>query len=154
MSSIWTASVDDLLEKLAYEGMTKREITQRMTELLGIQFTQNMIGGRAWRLGVPLMTKNGRGATKKPAKPKPVVPAKAKEPKVIPQPKTFTKPPGAPGGCQYLHGEASKRDFCGEPTVRTKALSSGAWCAKHEAMVYMPGPKPKLGTSFIRKVTL
>jgi hypothetical protein len=150
MSSIWTASVDELLEKLAYEGLTKREITQRMTELLDIQFTQNMIGGRAWRLNIPLRPKYGH----KPSKPKVVRPIQAKEPKVIIQFKPETKLPGNPGGCQYLHGEAAKRNFCGQPTVRTKAASSGSWCLQHEALVYTPGPKPKLGSSFIRKVTL
>jgi len=154
MTSIWTASVDDLLEKLAYEGKTKREITERMNQLLDIQFTPNMIGGRAWRLGIPLMTKYGRGATPKPAKSKVVFPTKAKEQTVTPELKIVTKPPGNHGGCQYLHGEASKRNFCGQPTVRTKPMSSGSWCVEHEALVYTPGTKPKLGSAFIRRVTL
>jgi hypothetical protein len=39
---------------------------------------------------------------------------------------------GEPGTCQWIEGEASERNFCGEK------VSSGAWCSEHRRRVYTP----------------
>ena len=39
---------------------------------------------------------------------------------------------GRPGTCQWLKGEATKRDFCGAPSV------DGTWCAAHKERVFAP----------------
>ena len=36
-----------------------------------------------------------------------------------------------PGGCQWLEGDALKRDFCGHPTV-----AKSSWCLQHYVRVF------------------
>lgn len=132
--------MDKVLEEHVAKGSTRAFIAQAISKQFKVNITKNSVIGRSHRIGAyPLKPRNFA---------EPIEPPKPPKPKPKPAPVLVKKvvyvPKASEGGCQYLHGEASERNFCDKPRVRLLRQSSGMWCAEHEAKVYMPTPKKSL----------
>ena len=132
MISPWTPERIAQLRALAASGLTASQVGRAM----GV--SRNTIIGKAWRLKIAW----GHGVRwgREHLKPKRIRPRKAKPmaPVVIivetPEPVlTEPMPAGETGldGCQWLHGEAVERNFCGAPVMFNRS-----WCAYHYGVVF------------------
>lgn len=102
----------------------------------GVQVSPNAIVGKCYRLGLPFPGRSQK--PKPPPKPKPVVVVRASPPP-LPILKSGSR-------CQYILGEASDREFCGQPVVANPFSRAGfaSWCEAHLKVVFQK-PKPYRG---------
>lgn len=121
------------------------ETPSMIAKALGVN--RNMVIGKSFRMGL-----------KRADVP---IPKKASKPKRTPVTRTWTKTktrdrkaPGVrglkmragepkprgeqPGGCLWLHGDATDRNFCGH-----KKQEKSPYCAHHHTRSYVPAPKKK-----------
>lgn len=136
-TNTWTPDKVAELERLYRAGeLTVSEIGE------GLGFTKNAVCGKILRLG--LANPNRVPAKRKlnPMK-KPRAKKRAKPPKRRTNPLNLKPLEPDPlgdvaGGCQWLHGEPTDRNFCGNP----RQVSS-PYCDHHHERCYMPAPKKK-----------
>jgi len=128
--------LESALERLIADGLTALQISRKLNHDFGTKFTRNAIIGKVHR--TKLAFKN-EPCSKKPRhdpqatpKPRPVRRVRLKLACDIAEP---TPLGDVDGGCRWLHGEASERNFCGAPT---RLLAS--WCPHHEARVVAVAP--------------
>lgn len=155
-TGVWTPRMDAVMKKMASQGKTRAEIAASLSVTFGKSITKNAVVGRCHRLGVTTVKPNlnTRSSLKNTAV-YGYTPA-GKDAPAIKESSAFKGPayhidrarnkirivadapknPGRPGGCQYLHGEAKDRNFCGAPTVQGREAESGSWCAEHYRVVY------------------
>lgn len=111
------------------DGTSRAEIAARLGKKLGQTVTKNAVIGRLNRLGLAKPRKAKEAP--KPKSPNRYYHIANKAPRAVLE--VVNEIAGNPGGCQYIHGDAKDREFCGKPTVR---IGSGAWCAQHVRVVY------------------
>ena len=138
MISPWTPERIAQLRALAASGLTASQVGRRM----GV--SRNAICGKAWREEIVW----GRIANRDVIRPKrirrkrikpmaPVIVVEPVEPIVLTEP----VPTGEStlDGCQWLHGEAVERNFCGAPVMFNRS-----WCPYHYGVVFnIPGTARK-----------
>lgn len=135
--SVWkNEDLMTALRTLVEEGMTALQISRKLNHDFGTSLTRNAIIGKVHR--AKLAFKN-EPCSKKPRhdpqaapKPRPVRRVRLKLVCDIAEPAPLGD---VDGGCRWLHGEASERNFCGAPT---RLLAS--WCPHHEARVVAVAP--------------
>lgn len=143
--NVWKKEgLETALTKLTEEGMTALQIARKLNHDFGTEFTRNAIIGKVHRIKLAFKTQPSSKAPRHDpqAKPKPrVKPPSARHLRL--QLINGTSEPMPLGdvdtGCRWLHGEPSRRMFCGSPT---RPLSS--WCPHHEARVVAVAPLVKV----------
>lgn len=136
----WTDKLVSEVAAMLREGLSAAQVARRMSVTLKIKISKNSIVGMCHRRGLKL---NGRKPSlrlepKAKAAPKPSAGMKAPVKK-----KEKPRVTELSGHCQWLHGEATDRNFCQSPAVRIEGarFSSTSWCLEHAKVVYSP-PKP------------
>jgi hypothetical protein len=114
----WTPARDGLLMKLIAKGLTRTEIARILSTKFKQPVTKNSVIGRSGRI-----SRSKRFYFISTAKPR-----------VVAEPKKDSS--GNPGGCQYLKGEPSERDFCGRKTTAAARGGPSSWCEEHYKAVY------------------
>jgi hypothetical protein len=139
MSRVWRQKgIVERLRLLVAEGHSADQIAARLSAERGETISRNAVIGKCDRerfqlFGGVLRRNRPPEVKAPPAKPAPTIsqallvrtpmPPRGNEP----EPKG-TNPPGT---CQWLHGEAEDRLFCGHPSHEDKA-----WCAYHCHQVF------------------
>ena len=161
--TLWdTPNLQETLEALLDEGYTAGEAARALTKRFGVSISRNAVIGRAYRTKTALKRAHRRQYTdeqriavkllkeeelrERVAMQQRVIECNrlARERSMMVEP----KPKGdVEHGCRYLHGEASKRKFCGAPV---RPLTS--WCEYHHTVVYVASKKPELGKVAGREV--
>jgi hypothetical protein len=127
---VWTPEVLKRLKYLVKLGVTRQHTADTLSKEFSVTISKNAVCGKVARLGIRLPV----STMETPPKEKPM--KLVKKPVTPPRVRTMHLR-GLPGGCQYITGDAGKRDFCLQPTVRSWPKSSGSWCAHHEQVVYV-----------------
>lgn len=119
MAHNWT---DAQTKRLLYHmraGQTARQTAKHLTSEFNVTFNKNMVIGRWTRFRHRSETTSNRKMEKSPSMQKPNV-------------SVFNKDAGGEfKRCQYMHGDARDRKFCGKPVVE-----GTSWCAEHYPQVF------------------
>lgn len=126
---VWTPEILKRLEHLVKLGVTRQHTANVLSKEFSVTISKNAVCGKVARLGIRLPVPT----MENPPKERPMKLVRRVEP---PKRVRVLELKGRPGGCQYLTGEASVRDFCLKPTVKSWLKSSGSWCAEHEKIVH------------------
>lgn len=153
--TLWdTPNLQETLEALLAAGYTAGEAARVLTKRFGVSISRNAVIGRAYRTKTALKRAHRRQYTdeqriaakllkeeklrERIAMQQRVLErnrlARERSMKIEPKPKGDVE-----HGCRYLHGEASKRKFCGAPV---RELTP--WCEYHYGVVYTISKKPEL----------
>lgn len=140
----WTQPrVQAALEECLHEGLSASEAARFLNRKFGFSMSRQAVIGRAYRTNVSFRRNNGNGGkidVRIPPTPKGIRGG---------LPRTFVKdavvelrvtadeplPNGNEDGCQWLHGDATKRKFCGHGT-----WPLSPWCPFHFSRVYQRPP--------------
>jgi hypothetical protein len=114
----WTPARDGLLMKLIADGLSRTEVAKILSTKFKQPVTKNAVIGRSGRIN-----RSKRFYFIGTAKPR-----------VVAEPKKDSS--GNPGGCQYLKGEPSERNFCGRETTAAARGGPSSWCAEHYRVVF------------------
>jgi len=125
----WSPELDREVCKMVEGGKSREAIARVMSKKLGHPVSKNAIIGRLNRIGMVKPRKPKEAP--KPKSPNRYYHIAKKAPRTLLE--AVNEIAGNPGGCQYIHGDAKDRDFCGKQTVRT---GSGVWCRDHAQVVY------------------
>lgn len=165
--SEWTDARIAFLRKRWGEGATASQIARELNEKFGGYVSRNAVIGKASRIGLigrpnPIRSRNPE-ATAEKHKAAARLPRKANRDEgaravidarqrtaaplaqvaVKPTPRSFPVPLKASPfrTCQYLHGEAKLRNFCGAPTVLGHSWCEAHYIACHEKQKLVERPE-------------
>jgi len=125
----------DEFEKVLKAGMTATEAAKHLTRKFGLKISRASVIGRASRQDIYFKTKPTNGKKRAPKSERRGPPSRARTVNAVlkvtghadlRQRSDEPKPLGNDDQCQWLHGEPTKRFFCGHPKTH-----GSSYCSHH-----------------------